>query len=305
MENNSGWNYIISLSDASAAIGYHSDYLGYLARTGKLEAKKIGRNWVTTKLAIERFKQVRERPKANSSSSQKVNVRVLNSQSRPSSASDQSALAQEDFLHFSYQESENELACEHQINNVPSIARNEMEQIAAEIAVRKIREHFDRQTNFSMVKEIAKKTKMEKEQTQLKRELQEKLESFQKYFKIELEQIIARHIIALKSAEPPVQFVAVPSLVRPNDMMARNQDYAVYHSVSFLPQAQALENGEVFHGMDNSLNTQTLNVEKIYHSFQNSFSFSKRVGILLIITITVLIYLQLFLQLLQIQARFI
>ncbi|GAC1413991.1 MAG: hypothetical protein NVSMB66_6860 [Candidatus Doudnabacteria bacterium] len=43
----------ISLQEASEATGYHQDYLGSLARNGKLNAQKIGRNWVTTNEAIE------------------------------------------------------------------------------------------------------------------------------------------------------------------------------------------------------------------------------------------------------------
>ncbi|MBI4093035.1 MAG: NYN domain-containing protein, partial [Candidatus Kerfeldbacteria bacterium] len=44
---------LISLAAASQLTGYHPDYLSYLARTGKLRAQKIGRNWVTTKAALE------------------------------------------------------------------------------------------------------------------------------------------------------------------------------------------------------------------------------------------------------------
>ena len=47
----------LSLAQASVLTGYHQDYLGFLARAGKLEAHKIGRNWVTTKAAIEKFEK--------------------------------------------------------------------------------------------------------------------------------------------------------------------------------------------------------------------------------------------------------
>jgi len=40
---------------ASQIASYHRDYLGYLCRTGQLEAYKIGRNWVTTRSAVERL----------------------------------------------------------------------------------------------------------------------------------------------------------------------------------------------------------------------------------------------------------
>src|SRR5690606_27509919 len=45
----------ISLADAAKKTGYHQDYLGQLARGGKLEAQKIGRNWVTTQAALDKF----------------------------------------------------------------------------------------------------------------------------------------------------------------------------------------------------------------------------------------------------------
>ncbi len=48
-------NEFISLARAAKLTGYHPDYLGQLARSGKLDSKKIGRNWVTTKLSIDRF----------------------------------------------------------------------------------------------------------------------------------------------------------------------------------------------------------------------------------------------------------
>ncbi len=48
---------LLSLSEASEQTGYHQDYLGFLARTGKLEAHKVGRNWVTTQGAIDNLMQ--------------------------------------------------------------------------------------------------------------------------------------------------------------------------------------------------------------------------------------------------------
>ena len=46
---------IISLKEAAENSGYHPDYLGSLIRNGKLEGKKIGRNWFTTEKAIKDF----------------------------------------------------------------------------------------------------------------------------------------------------------------------------------------------------------------------------------------------------------
>ncbi len=45
----------ISLAEASKLCPYSQEYLSLLARNGKLETIKIGRNWVTTRKAIEEY----------------------------------------------------------------------------------------------------------------------------------------------------------------------------------------------------------------------------------------------------------
>lgn len=45
----------ISLKEASEISGYHPDYLSYLIRKGKLEGKRIGRDWFTTQSALENY----------------------------------------------------------------------------------------------------------------------------------------------------------------------------------------------------------------------------------------------------------
>ena len=46
---------LISLSEAAAKSGLSIKHLGLLARTGKLRAQKIGRNWVTSRRAVEEY----------------------------------------------------------------------------------------------------------------------------------------------------------------------------------------------------------------------------------------------------------
>jgi Fic family protein len=59
----------ISLQEAAKLCDYGIEYLSYLARTGKLEAIKIQRNWVTTREAIldyaERVKKISIKKKGN------------------------------------------------------------------------------------------------------------------------------------------------------------------------------------------------------------------------------------------------
>ena len=52
-DKNDNLEYYISLAEASSLSGYHQDYLGQLCRAGKLAGKKLGRNWVTTKFALD------------------------------------------------------------------------------------------------------------------------------------------------------------------------------------------------------------------------------------------------------------
>ena len=57
---------LISLYEASDISGLSHDHLRRLAEQGKLDAKKIGRNWITTKGAIFKYieqKKPRGRPK--------------------------------------------------------------------------------------------------------------------------------------------------------------------------------------------------------------------------------------------------
>ena len=57
---------LISLKEASDICKLSSDHLRRLAEQGKLDAKKIGRNWITTKEAITEYmdkRKPRGRPK--------------------------------------------------------------------------------------------------------------------------------------------------------------------------------------------------------------------------------------------------
>lgn len=49
----------ISLAEAAVGTQYSQEYLSLLSRTGKLRAKKQGRNWVTTKKAIAEYSETK------------------------------------------------------------------------------------------------------------------------------------------------------------------------------------------------------------------------------------------------------
>jgi excisionase family DNA binding protein len=46
---------LISLSEAAELYGFSQDYLGELARRGRLKAQKVGKFWVTTPQDVENF----------------------------------------------------------------------------------------------------------------------------------------------------------------------------------------------------------------------------------------------------------
>lgn len=52
---------LISLTQASELYGLHADYLGELARKGRLTARKVGATWVTTKKNIENYIKSRQK----------------------------------------------------------------------------------------------------------------------------------------------------------------------------------------------------------------------------------------------------
>jgi excisionase family DNA binding protein len=52
---------LISLTEAAEHYGLSSDYLRQLAIRGRLNARKIGRNWVTTLSDVENFIKTREK----------------------------------------------------------------------------------------------------------------------------------------------------------------------------------------------------------------------------------------------------
>jgi excisionase family DNA binding protein len=46
---------LITLREASKQCGLSTSHLRLLAKTGRLEARKMGRDWVTTAEAVERY----------------------------------------------------------------------------------------------------------------------------------------------------------------------------------------------------------------------------------------------------------
>ena len=51
----SGFADLISLQDAANYSGLSASHLRLLVRNGEMKGKKIGRNWVTTKQAVDEY----------------------------------------------------------------------------------------------------------------------------------------------------------------------------------------------------------------------------------------------------------
>lgn len=52
---------LISLPEAAELYGFHAEYMGNLARKGRLKAFKVGGRWITTPQDVENF--IRSRKK--------------------------------------------------------------------------------------------------------------------------------------------------------------------------------------------------------------------------------------------------
>jgi len=60
--SNPDLNDFISLSEAATIIGLSTRHLRHLAETGGLWARKLGRNWLTTKQAINEYSNRERKP---------------------------------------------------------------------------------------------------------------------------------------------------------------------------------------------------------------------------------------------------
>lgn len=52
---------LLTLTQAAEAYGFSGDYLRRLAEKGRLQARKLGRNWLTTSDDMQTFIESRER----------------------------------------------------------------------------------------------------------------------------------------------------------------------------------------------------------------------------------------------------
>jgi excisionase family DNA binding protein len=60
MKKTSIRNELITLTQAAEAFGFSGDYFRRLAEKGRLDARKSGRQWLTTAGAVEIFLESRE-----------------------------------------------------------------------------------------------------------------------------------------------------------------------------------------------------------------------------------------------------
>ena len=54
-EDQPGWGDLISLKEAAEYSGLSASHVRLLVRNGEIHGKKIGRNWVTTRQAVDDY----------------------------------------------------------------------------------------------------------------------------------------------------------------------------------------------------------------------------------------------------------
>ena len=62
MDNNANNEEYISLNEASVKTGYSIDHLRRLIQKGKMAGRRIGRNYVTTYVAVQNYIALAPRP---------------------------------------------------------------------------------------------------------------------------------------------------------------------------------------------------------------------------------------------------
>jgi excisionase family DNA binding protein len=60
MKKKSEKDGLLTVSQAAKSFGFSGDYFRRLAEKGRLEARKVGRQWLTTSDAVESFLESRE-----------------------------------------------------------------------------------------------------------------------------------------------------------------------------------------------------------------------------------------------------
>lgn len=55
VDRNNDKDRLISLPEAAVIYGFHPEYLGNLARKGRLAAQKVGGRWITTPRDVETY----------------------------------------------------------------------------------------------------------------------------------------------------------------------------------------------------------------------------------------------------------
>src|SRR5579872_3496870 len=282
-EEQSEQNNFLSLSEASGLTGYNPDYLGFLARTGKLQAQKIGRNWVTTKKAVdELLKQGNGRTEVVDERGNKIPVHVVSAPTDPNLIGGQNKIS------------------DSQVKDLHVLRVDVVRDLAKKAAEQKIQEHFQSQVqHLPMIKSAAEKINQKIQAEEAEKHFDQKFLDFENNFKDQLdgriEQLVAKH--AEKSerakkiekekdqqkekaqAEVPAVFTAAPKVLP--QKIVQQPKLAPTLMLAAVPTEL---NQNAAEGLDSSLSVQKINLDKIHKSFEHRFDLAKYIILALAIS---------------------
>jgi hypothetical protein len=234
-------NNFISLPEASELTGYHPDYLGFLARTGKLKANKIGRNWVTTKAALDEMKN-----NINPAEAQAVEPVVpALTQADPNEATKLASLKTEVF---------SDLA----------------KKIASETVVAAM---AATPTNLSHIKAAAEKIHEKDQSAQLQKEVDAKINAMREDFRNEFGRLVDHRIASL----PIATDIAAAALTSTAAFASATPTAQAYNAEKFEKTSPTLIFSPIapLVGKGLGLAASRLNLDKVYKSFEHRFDLQK------------------------------
>jgi fibronectin-binding autotransporter adhesin len=244
-------NLFLSLAEASKITGYHQDYLGFLARTGKLSAQKIGRNWVTTQNALDELMAMGNgKDEAVDETGNRIPVHVVETV-EPKLVEQTIEPVQEVQAVVSEQDAQ------AQLQILKAMVLSGIAQKAAEEALAKRLNAVPVMavSNFGEVRKTAYALSEKQRDEEVRQLFDQKLQNFESDFKSEL-----NRVIDTKIAEKKVE----------HDMPKQVQHAAAF---SIIPQAEELFASK---GLDSSLITPSVNLEKVHRSFKTRFAVPKQ-----------------------------
>lgn len=242
---------ILSFSEASRISGYNPDYLGSLARIGKLRAERIGRNWVISESALRDFLSQEKAKNKIRQSRYKIPVRIQRF-SPPLPMESETVSAPK-----SMEPAPAESQPEH-------LLKVEVFHLARKAAEQKIKEHFEKGVqNLAHIRAAAEKMHEQSRIDEISKRFEQRLLDFENNLKNEIYRSVDQAIAQKIAASGP----KAPLVPRP-----RAQSLAPSLQINPVPANGKPKRSP---GLDPALHTPQLNLQKIEKSFEHRFALAK------------------------------